>query len=266
MKILQIANYQEDVGGISVQVKLLHDKLRSEGYECDILSTKGSLGKRLKAVLKLFNIGRHYDVFHVHACSSRGFFPAVVGITAGRVLHKRTILTYHGGGAEVFFEKHPRMIRHYLSKTTANIALSGFTGEIFDRYGLKYTIIPNIVELDAANFRQRDNLQPHFISIRTLADTYNHECTLRAFAKVKHEVPEATLVLVGDGPKRDELEKFVRDNNIPDVTFAGQVRNEDIYTWLDQADIMISSSKADNMPVDLISKYTGLTAEEVEAL
>ena len=81
MKVLQIANYSEMGGGISVQVKLLRDLLRGEGYTCDILSTKGSAAKRVKVICALFSKGRKYDVFHIHACSGRGFLPAVLGIS-----------------------------------------------------------------------------------------------------------------------------------------------------------------------------------------
>lgn len=255
MKVLQIANYKEGVGGISVQVKLLKDKLLAEGYECDIISTKGSAWQRLRSIVHLLIIGKNYDAFHVHACSGRGFFPAIIGITSGRWLHKRTVLTYHGGGAEEFFRKHPKMVRHYLSKTYANIALSGFIGKVFDRYGLEYTVIPNIVEMEDRDIKVRKTIMPHLISIRTLAETYNIECTLKSFALVKQEFPEATLVLVGDGPLRHQLEVFVRDNSIRDVTFVGQVNNDQIYQYLNQADIMVSSAWTDNMPVSILEGF-----------
>ena len=145
MRILQIANYKEGVGGITIQVKRLTDNLRQEGIECDVLSTKGSLFNRLKAVVSLVCKGRRYDVFHVHCCSYRGFFPALVGVSIGRVLKKRIILTYHGGEADGFFKKRARLVRDILSKTSANIVLSGFIGDIFDRYNIPYVIIPNII-------------------------------------------------------------------------------------------------------------------------
>lgn len=255
MRVLQIANYRESKGGISIQVKLLQDKLRQDGLECDILSTKGTPVQRIKAIIKLFSIGSHYDVFHIHACSERGFFPAIVGMVAGKCLRKRTVLTYHGGGAKPFFDRHPRLVKYVLSRTSANIVLSGFTGQLFDSYGIPYTIIPNIVELDAKHFRDRDIIHPYLISTRTLSETYNIECTLRAFANLKARIPEATLTIVGDGPSRSNLEAFVQSNNIKDVIFAGHVNNEDIYGWLDQADILVSSSRADNMPVSILEGF-----------
>ena len=255
MKILQIANYTEGVGGISVQVALLRDLLRNEGYTCDIVSTKGSIIKRINAVFELFIKGREYDVFHIHACSDRGFLPAVLGIRIGRLLKKRVVLTFHGGGAEGFFRRKEKFVKRYLTRTSANIVLSGFIGRVFDRYGIPYTVIPNILVADSSTFRTRTEIRPRFIGIRSLTETYNIKCTLRAFAIVLEQYPEARLTLLGSGPLKSELEQFVADHHIPNVTFVGQIPNTEISRYLDEADIMVSSSRFDNMPVSVLEGF-----------
>ena len=255
MKILQIANYRKGVGGISGQVEILQKKLQEEGLVCEVISTKGSAIRRIRAFFHILSWGKDYDVLHIHACSGRGFFPAVVGVTAGCLLHKRIVLTYHGGGAAEFFAQRTSLVKYFLTRTSANIALSGFVGHIFDRYGIPYTVIPNIIELDESHFRVREAFLPHFISIRTLEETYNIRCTLLAFQAVKKSLPEATLDIVGDGPQRSELEALVKERDIRDVTFVGRVNNQEIYSYLDCADIMISSSRVDNMPVSVLECF-----------
>ena len=255
MRILQIANYSENGGGISVQVRLLQGLLQSDGFDCGIISTKGSLVTRIKAVFRLLVNGKDYGVFHIHACSGRGFFPAIIGIGIGRFLNKRTVLTFHGGGAEEFFNRKRRLVKYFLNKTSANIVLSGFIGRVFDKYGIKYTVIPNIITMDESSFKIRTTIKPRYISIRSLTETYNIPCTLKAFSIVQSKYPEATLTLLGDGPSRPELEKFVAEHNIPNVTFAGQVPNTDIYRYLGNADIMVSSSRFDNMPVSILEGF-----------
>ena len=255
MKILLISNYVEGVGGISVQVKLLRDLLRGEGYVCDILSTKGSIAKRIKAVFALLSKGRKYDVFHIHACSDRGFLPAVLGINIGRLLGKRIILTFHGGGAENFFRKKQRFVKRYLNRTSANIVLSGFIGRIFDQYGIKYTVIPNVLDVDDSAYKARTDIKPRYISIRSLTETYNIECTLKAFGTVQEKYPEAILTLLGNGPLKSELERYVVEHHLQNVTFVGQVPNTEIYRYLDEADIMVSSSRFDNMPVSILEGF-----------
>lgn len=255
MKILQIANYTEGVGGISVQVKLQRDKLRGEGLICDTISTKGSMVARCKAICELLTSGREYDVFHIHACSDRGFLPAVLGVSIGRLLKKRIVLTYHGGGAERFFRKRHRFVKFFLSRTSENIVLSVFIGKIFDRFGFKYSVIPNIVELDETVFRIRPEIMPKFISLRSFYETYNIKCSLKAFQIVQSKYPDASLTLLGDGPLRPECEQFVNENHLKNVIFAGQIPNGAIFDYLDSADIMVSSSRFDNMPVSILEGF-----------
>lgn len=252
MKVLLICNYKPSVGGISGQVELLQKHLRKDGHTADIFSTKASVWRRLMLPLRLRLVAKHYDVLHIHCCSGWGFLPAVIGITVGRKLGKRVVLTYHGGGGETFFNKHPKLVRHYLTRTDTNIVLSGFLANVFKQHQLPYTIIPNIIELDNKQFRQRDILKPFFICTRAHEPLYNIQCILRAFQKVQTELPDATLTLVGDGSEHQNLTQLVDTMGLHNVTFTGKVANNDIYTLLDQADIMLSSPMVDNMPVSLL--------------
>lgn len=252
MRVLLICNYKPSVGGISGQVELLQKYLRSEGHTADIFSTKASVLRRLLLPLRLLHVAREYDVLHIHCCSGWGFLPAVVGVTVGRRLKKRLVLTYHGGGGEKFFGKHPRLVHHFLTRTNTNIVLSGFLAKIFDKHHLPYTIIPNIIELDDKQYRSRETLKPNFICTRAHEELYNISCILRAFQKTLTELPEATLILVGDGSQHEELVNMTKEMGLTNVTFTGRVDNTEIYAYLDQSDIFLSSPTIDNMPVSVL--------------
>lgn len=252
MNILLVCNYKPGVGGISGQVEILQRKLRSEGHTADIFSTKASVLKRLLLLRKLRKVARKYDILHIHCCSGWGFLPAVVGVTVGRRLKKRVVLTYHGGGGERFFDKHTCLVKHYLMRTDANIVLSGFLASVFDKHHLPYTIIPNIIELDESHYRERASIQPNFICIRAHEPLYNIPCILRAFQKALTELPEATLTLVGGGSQHEALLALTEDMGLKNVTFTGRVDNKEIYQHLDKADVMLSAPTVDNMPVSLL--------------
>ncbi len=165
--VLFINNYKPGVGGISGQVEILQRKLREEGFIADVFSTKVSAWKRLWLLPKLRHQAKNYEVLHVHCCSGWGFLPAVLGIKAGKQLGKRVVLTYHGGGGEAFFDKHPRLVYKYLTRTDVNIVLSGFLSNVFEKHQLPCVVIPNIIELDSSHFRVRNPLRPCFICIRS---------------------------------------------------------------------------------------------------
>ena len=252
MRILLIANYRQGVGGISGQVEILQKKLREEGYSVDVFNTKGSVFRRLLLTWNLGRKGKVYDVFHIHCCSNWGFLPAVIGIRVGKRLKKRIVLTYHGGGGEVFFDKHPHLVHWYLTKTDVNIVLTGFLAKIFDKHQLPYTVIPNIFDMDDSQFRDRLTLQSRFICVRAHEELYNIPCILRAFQRMQRQISEAYLMLVGDGSLHEDLMRQVGQMNIPNVMFTGRVDNSEIMQYLDQADVMLSAPKVDNMPVSLI--------------
>ena len=252
MKILLISNYQHGIGGINAQVDLLHTYLNRETcIIADIFSTKGNPLRRCIAFFLLLCKARRYDVLHIHACSYWGMVPAVMGVIAGKLWRKRIIITYHGGGAEEYFDKHAAFVRRWLGRANRVIVLSGFLKEIFDQYDIPCVVIPNIVVLQPPIKRNTD-IAPKFISIRHLEPLYNILCILRAYEQVLKVYPDATLDILGRGSQREELEAYIEEHHLTGVTFVGQVPNQHIYDYLANADVMLSAAKADNMPVSLL--------------
>ena len=252
MKVLLICNYRTGVGGISGQVEILQRKLREEGHVAEVFNTKGTVWQRLAMPRKLRNVAKEYDVLHVHCCSGWGFLPAVMGVNVRKKLGKRVVLTYHGGGGERFFDRRPRLVRRVLTRTDANIVLSEFLAKVFRKHSLPYVVIPNVIELDKQRFRLRHPVAPHYICTRAHEELYNIPCILRAFQSVQETLPDASLTLVGDGSRHQQLMRQAEDLNLKNVVFTGRVDNKDIYRYLDQCDIIVSAPKADNMPVSLL--------------
>lgn len=252
MKVLIICNYKPGKGGISGQVEILARKLQAEGHMVDIFSTKVSTLKRLIVPFFLLQRATKYDVLHVHCSSCWGFMPAVVGICIGRILGKRTVTTYHGGGGDLFFARHHRFVHYWLTQSNCNIVLNGFLAKVYDEHNLPYIIVPNIIEFENGHYRNKSIISPRYICVRSHEELYNIPCILRAFGKVQSILPEATLILVGDGSQHSSLIQLSEDMHLHNITFTGRVDNSKIYNYLNQADIMVSASTQDNMPVSLL--------------
>ena len=256
-KIVFVTNYKPGRGGISGQVEyLMRYLLDGKEYYCDIFSTNGAVFQRMFLFFSLLFKVRKYDVVHIHGCSGYGFLPIVYGVVAGKIWGRKVIITYHGGGAETFFSRHPCWIRFWQLKADERVVLSGFLKNVFKNYKMSAVVIPNIVDLKNDVYKERFELQPHFISVRHLRDLYNIPCILRAFERVQKIIPESTLTVLGEGDKRNELENFVKERNIHNVKFLGQVPNEIIGEYLKKNDIMLSSPLEDNMPVSLLEAFS----------
>lgn len=251
-KILLIANSERNIGGIVVQVNLLMQKLRSENKRVSLLNTKGLFFYRLFLPVKLFMYGKNVSIFHIHGCSKLGFFPIVLGTLMGRVMRKKVIVTYHGGGADEFFKKYSSFIRFIFSKVDEIIVLSRYLESIFLKYGFKTHVIPNILDIKESHFVERQLLKPRLITTRTLNPVYSIETAICAFELVQKRYPEASLIIVGSGTNEDKLKMLVQQKALKNVLFTGAVKNEEIYNYLKEADFWCNPTTKDNMPVSLI--------------
>ena len=89
-----------------------------------------------------------------------------------------------------------------------------------------------------------------FLSVGRLKKSRDVITVLEAFKNFKH-LNDSRLVILGDGPEKNNLMKYVKNNNIHNyVEFKGFV--EDTYKYYCAADLYIHSSLYDAMPLTLI--------------
>ena len=252
-KVLIIANYKGPIGGISGQIEMLQKCLLQEGYHAVLYSTQGNVVNRLWLFMKLICVARCYDVLHLHGCSEWGMLPIVYGEIAGKLWRKRIIVTYHGGDADKYFAKHGAFARKWLKRADKVIVLNGYLDKVFAKYNIPCIVIPNIIDLPKIEHEEaKDTNAVRFISVRHLDELYNVGSIIRAYEKAKQKLNGASLTILGFGPQREELEQYVREHQIADVEFVGQVSNKEINSYLANSDIMLSAPRIDNMPVSVL--------------
>lgn len=88
---------------------------------------------------------------------------------------------------------------------------------------------------------------PTALAIGRLAPQKGYRHLLHAFAEVRKELPRAQLVIVGEGPQRDELQTVAEQLKLTDaVHFVGLQAN--VYNLLAAADVYALSSHFEGMP------------------
>ena len=76
---------------------------------------------------------------------------------------------------------------------------------------------------------------------------------IRAFAAVRRELPRATLVLVGDGPMRSQLETLAAELNLAGaVRFTGRQTGAEVRQWLQASDVFALVSSNEGLPCSLL--------------
>jgi len=92
---------------------------------------------------------------------------------------------------------------------------------------------------------------PLCISIGRLTQQKGQWHMIRAFVKVKKQVPAASLIILGEGPYREKLQKLIRDCGLEDSVFLLGKQNN-VYHFLAQADVFVFSSIWEGMPNTLL--------------
>lgn len=137
------------------------------------------------------------------------------------------------------------------------IKYSGITDHI--------TTIPTGIQLKpyqeatGASIRKKLNCEKEriLITIGRLAAEKNLKTLLSAYSLVVQSEQETRLILIGDGPQKDDLKKFAKDLGISEhVNFTGLVPFDQIPRYLKAADIFCFSS---------ISETQGLVTMEAMA-
>jgi len=89
------------------------------------------------------------------------------------------------------------------------------------------------------------------IHIGRMAPQKNHLLLIEAFAIAVKESPSMQLFLVGDGPLKQQVEKFVNDLELTDKVFFLGLRN-DVPSLIEKSDIFILSSDWEGMPLTIL--------------
>ena len=254
-KILLIANYKPSVGGISGQIEILLEYFNDNINQIDLFNTKDNIFKRILMPFVLFIKGRKYNIFHIHGCSFFGFFPIVIGVIIGRLLKKKIIITYHGGGLDEFINKYKTIVIYFFNKADIITVPSKYLQNILNDNSIKSKYLPNIIRDDNVYFKKRDILKPNLVVTRSFERVYNISLVLKAYKTIKLKYPEASLRLIGDGSLKNELVSLSKKLNLKDITFVGRVENKHIGDELNKSDIFINPSTKDSFAISMFEAF-----------
>ncbi len=90
-----------------------------------------------------------------------------------------------------------------------------------------------------------------FIAVGRLSKEKGHRYLIEAFSKVKKDIPNSKLIIIGDGPLREELEMLIEKMSLKnDIVFLGVKKN--IFKYLTKSNIFVFSSIYEALPTVLL--------------
>jgi len=269
IRVCMIVPSLDILGGQSVQAQRLLKRLaRSPELEVSFLPINPRLTepmhllqrvKYVRTIVTSFAYGLsllcrvpRMDIVHAFSASYWSFLLAPVpAMLVGRLFRKGVILNYRSGEADDHLTRW-RTAAPLMRLAHLIVVPSDYLVDVFARHGLKARVVPNFVEIEQLSYRQRDTLRPLFLSNRNFQAHYNVSCVLRAFGRIQARMPQAKLVVVGDGPLRERLQGEARHLGLQNVTFCGAVPPDRMATLYDEADVYLNAPKIDNMPNSIL--------------
>jgi glycosyltransferase involved in cell wall biosynthesis len=197
-----------------------------------------------------------FDIAHVFAASYFSFVitPAPAVLIA-KLYGKPVLLNYHSGEAEEHLRRWPRSTKLIFRLADRVVVPSRYLVRVFARFGIEAEAVSNTAPLELFTFRERRPLRPTLLSNRNLEKHYNVADTLRAFALVERRVPDARLIVAGDGGERGRLQALAAELGLKQVEFIGAAPPARMPALYDRADIFVNSSLVDNMPLSVIEAF-----------
>lgn len=253
LKVLAWAHFS----AFSVQLDLLMQAFEREGARVYRTSYKSSkLGKTLDMLWNGLRVMPRSDVIVLQGHSNYNIFQTAIGIFYARIFRKPSVLLFYGGKLAEEYPRWPWIYNWVFRNTTCIVAASGYIGGLIEGWGFPVTIVPHIIKDAVWPYRQRDELRPRLLYLRSMdADDYNPMLAIRTLKRLLPEFPDLTMTMIGKGTGRAELEEVVERENLP-VTFMQNVEHDDLIKVIAEHDIFINTPNFDNQPVCLIEAMT----------
>jgi glycosyltransferase involved in cell wall biosynthesis len=284
IRVLLVGPSLDILGGQSVQLARLLERFRdTPGVDVDFLAVNPRLPGPLRALQRIKYVRTvatsiaylatllarvpRYDIVHAFSASYYSYLLAPLpAVVVGKLFGKRTLLNYHSGEADDHLANWRSAALTMRRFADVIVVPSAYLVDVFGRHRLSARAVFNFIELAQLPYREREALRPVFLSNRNFEPLYNVACTLDAFAIIQREVPDASLVLAGDGSQRASLESQAQRLGLRNVTFVGRVPPDRMGELYFDADVYLNSPDVDNMPLSVIEAYAaGLPVATTDA-
>jgi N-acetyl-alpha-D-glucosaminyl L-malate synthase BshA len=197
------------------------------------------------------------DLMHVHYAIPHATTAWLAREMLGPTRRLKVITTLHGTditlvGQEASFHA---ITKFSIEKSDAVTAVSTYLREetirAFGCEQCRISVIPNFVKLDEYKPRESeegDGLRPPGHKLITHISNFREvkrvKDVIRVFARIRKAMP-ATLLMIGDGPERDDAERESRELEVAtDVRFLGRL--DSVAGLLQQSDLFVLPTQSES--------------------
>lgn len=289
MKICLLGQFPPHIGGVSSHSYLLSQELLARGDQVWVLtyphphisdfngisvqsawapSINGLRGLffSVSSFFKLIRMvrGHKLDLIHAHYILPPGIIVVLVGILTGA----KTAVTIHGSDLSILAQKPflKQVTRWVLERADYILVVSKVQERMVQELGINpqnLTLTPNAVDVERFSpdkpLPPDIQLDPHKITLLFVGNLVPQKGVkylleakklLDADPGMDETGHTYELIIVGDGPLKDELEEQVQEDDIKNVVFLGERR--DVEQIMPATDLFILPSISEGFPITIL--------------
>lgn len=255
-KLLYIGNKLSHHGLTKGVIETLGPQLESEGYVVSYAGTHINQHLRLLEMLwAVVRKSRKVDYSLIDTYSSSAFWYAWLSAILCRLLGIKYIHILHGGSLPSRLQRSKRFCNQIFLHSHANVAVSGYLKDAFDKAGYPAVVIPNNIDISLYPFKKRKELKPLLLWVRSFHKQYNPNMSADVLALLVRDYPDAKLCMVGpdkDG-SMEEFKNYCSSLGISGhIKIMGLLSKPEWHKLSEKYDIFINTTNVDNTPVSVI--------------
>jgi N-acetyl-alpha-D-glucosaminyl L-malate synthase BshA len=248
MRVLLLTIWKPARGGVVTHVENVIKRLP---YEFEIVTYPRFAKLPLLRALAFILFGfmdalikswrKRFDIIHAHYAVPQG----LLGVALKRVLRLPLVVTLHGTDINYLAKRRGTraLVRLVLNNADAVVAVSRFLKTEAEKLGIegeKIRVIYNGVELPEYEETQREM---SILFVGSLVKQKGVDVLIKAFRTVKERIPEAKLIIVGEGREREALAELCTQLRLRDVYFAGS--RSELSSYYSRSRVLALPSRAE---------------------
>lgn len=199
------------------------------------------------------------DLIHAHWAVPAG----LIALAAGRICRRPVIVTAHGSDILVVPEKSSLigwLVRLVLGRADAVTSVAGHITDRIVEMGIareKILTFPMSVPAqwfaDAGPTPEGIDGKNVIFGNRSLYPLYDVEALVRAAPRIFAEVPDARVLIAGEGPEGERLASLAEQLGVAGrVSFTGSIPHDSMPGWLRGTSVYVSTAHSDGASVSLL--------------
>lgn len=232
------------------------DRFHCEWLETyDDVSNCRKIRAALRALLLAPKLMLNADIVHIHTASRTSFYRKTLFFLMAKLLRNKIILHLHGGNIDPFFRWPLSLISRYVLNWADSVVALSETGAGEIRKiapNAKITVIPNPCYVTNQNIQNNVTTDPAILFAGRLDEKKGFCDLIRAMPIVLSKVPNAKLLMAGDGNVVKGRAIAAALNIESSVSFLGWLNEPDKNNIFRRASLFCLPSHFEGVPMAML--------------